>query len=268
MVERTFLNAMVSLLAASLSPVPATLGIAEPAVVGDLPAVVLSLSRLKRQPSGLGERSQLITDGALPWSATIELGNPVLPEEATFSLLSPDRRELILPHGGLVRADGSKGPLNAGSFSMTVAGQVRTLVEGPPGPSEVNCDPLVGRLIFGAPLPPVGKVVVNYILGQWEQRVARLEGTLRIRVLAATAAAAETLSDSVIAEMSNGGQAGLERIVLTELESIGPPDAALDNARSRALAFEFEYEAVINRPESSGGIIQRIPVTALLGSGA
>ncbi|HVP42873.1 MAG TPA: hypothetical protein VMS96_05545 [Terriglobales bacterium] len=268
MVERTFLNAMVSFLTANLSPTPVTLGIAEPAGVGDLPAVVLSLSGLKRQPSGLGERSQLITDGALPWSATIELDKPVLPEEPTFSLLSPDRRELVLPHGGLVRADGSAGPLDAGSFSVTVAGQGRTLVTGVPGPDEVNCDPLVGRLVFGAPLPATGKVVVNYILGQWEQRVARLEGTLRIRVVAATAAAAATLSDSVIGELADGGQAGLERIVLTELESIGPPDTALNNARSRTMAFEFEYEAVINRPDSSGGIIQRIPLTALLGRGA
>jgi hypothetical protein len=267
MVERTFLNAMISFLAANLAPAPSLLGVAEPAATGDLPAVVLSLSKLKRQPSGLGGRSQLITAGALPWSATIDLAHPVLPEEPTFSLLSPDRRELVLPHGGLVRADGSAGPLNAGSFSVTVAGQARTLVAGAPGPNEVSCDPLVGRLIFGAPLPNAGQVVANYLLGQWEQRVARLEGTLQIRVVAASAAAVETLSDSLNSAFAAGGSPGLERVALTELESIGRPDTTLNNARSRTLAFEFEYEAVINRPESSGGIIQRIPVTTLLGSG-
>jgi hypothetical protein len=266
MVEQTFLSTMVSFLAVNLTPAPSILGVTEPAVVGDLPSVVLSLSKLKRRPSGLGERSQLITDGALPWSATIDLAHPVLPEEPTFSLLSPDRRELVLPHGGLVRADGSTGPLNAGSFSVTVAGQARTLVAGVPGPSEVSCDPLVGRLIFGAPLPNAGQVVANYVLGQWEQRVARLEGTLQIGIVAATAAAVETLSDEVISALARG-PAGLERLALTELESIGRPDATLNNARSRTMAFEFEYEAVINRPESSGGIIQRIPVTTLLGSG-
>jgi hypothetical protein len=267
MVERSFLNAIRAFLAGNLSPVPTTLGIAEPAQATDLPAVVLSLEKLKRQPSGLGERSALITDGVLPWSATIDLADPVLPEEPTFSLISPDRRELVLPHGGLVRADGSAGPLNAASFSVTVAGQPRTLVVGVPEPNEVHCDPLIGRLIFGSPLPIDGHVVANYNLGQWEQRVARMEGTLRVRVAAATAAAAETLGDAVITALTEGGPEGLERIALTDLESIGRPDAALNNARSRAMTFEFEYEMVINRPESSGGIIQRIPVTTLLGSG-
>jgi hypothetical protein len=267
MVERDFLNATISCLTASISPAPVTLGIAEPAAVGDLPAVVLSLSKLKRQPSGLGERSQLITDGALPWTVTIDLGHPVLPEDPTFSLLSADRRQLVLPHGGLVRADGSTGPLDAGSFSVAVAGEPRTLAAGAPESNEVSCDPLVGRLTFGASLPANGEVVVNYILGQWEQRVARLEGTLRVRVIAARAAAAEALSDSVIEALLDGKQEGLERIVLTELESIMAPDGTLSNARSRTMAFKFEYETMINRPESSGGIIQRIPATALLGSG-
>jgi hypothetical protein len=266
MVERTFLDAMRSFLAAHLSPVPTTLGIAEPAETGDLPAVVLSLEKLKRQASGLGQRSALITDGVLPWTATIDLANPFLPEDPTFSLLSPDRRELVLPHGGLVRTDGSTGPLNVGSLSLTVAGQPRTLVSEEPEPNEVMCEPLVGRLVFGAPLPATGKVVAHYILGQWEQRVARLEGTLRVRVVAETAAAAEALGDGVITALTGDRPAGLERIGLTDLESIERPDAALDNARARAMTFEFEYEAVINRPESSGGIIQRIPVTTLLGS--
>ncbi len=268
MVENTFLNAMKTLLSANLSPPPATLGMAEPAVAAELPAVVLSLARLRRQPGGLGERSRLITGGVLPWSATIDLESPVLPEEPTFSLLSSDRRELVLPHGGLVRADGTLGPLNSGSFSVTVDGQPRALIVGDPEPNEVVCEPLVGKLIFGAPLPAVGVVQARYNLGQWEQRVARLEGTLRVRVMAAGAAAVEALSDSVIAVLAAGGHDGLERIALTEMESIGRPDATLGNARSRTLAFEFTYEAVIDRPESSGGIIQRIPVTVLLGSEA
>jgi hypothetical protein len=259
---------MRALLAANLSPTPAALGMAEPTAAADLPAVVLSLARLRRQPGGLGERSQLITGGVLPWSATIDLENPVLPEEPTFSLLSPDRRELVLPHGGLVRADGSLGPLNSGSFSVTVDGQPRTLVSGDPEPNEVVCDPLVGKVIFGSPLPAIGLVEAHYNLGQWEQRVARLEGTLRVRVAASSTAAVEDLSDSVIAVLAAGGDAGLERIALTEIESIGRPDATLSNARSRTMAFEFTYEAVINRPESSGGVIQRIPVTVLLGSEA
>src|SRR5262245_57081438 len=212
MVERTFLNAIRSFLVGNLPAAPALLGIAEPVVGGELPAVVLSLQKLHRPACGLGERSSLITDGALPWTATIDLANPVLPEEPDFSLISQDRRELVLPHGGLVRADGSSGPLSAVDFSVTVAGQPRTLVAGAPGINEVQVDPLVGRMVFGAALPEEGDVVANYILGQWEQRVARLAGMLRVGVFATAAGALETLSDAVIAVFTEKRLAGLERI--------------------------------------------------------
>ncbi len=268
MVERAFLNAVTAFLAGNLPAVPASLGSAQPSAANELPAVVLSLEKLSRPGSGLGERTSLITDEALPWTATIDLANPVLPEEPAFSLISQDRRELVLPHGGLVRADASSGPLSAADFSVTVAGEPRTLVAGPPGANEVQVAPLVGRMVFGAALPQQDNVVANYFLGQWEQRVARLEGLLRVGVVATAAAVAESLSDDVIAVFTEKRLAGLERISLFTLESIGRPDATLNNARSRAMTFEFEYEAVINRPDSSGGIIQRIPVTTLLGNGA
>ena len=268
MVERTFLSAIRDFLATNLPTPPALLGTAEPVVGGELPAIVLSLTKLNRLASGLGERSALITDGALPWTATIDLAHPVLPEEPEFSLLSQDRRELVLPHGGLVRADGSSGPLSTADFSVTVVGQPRTLVAGAPGANEVQVQPLVGHMVFGAALPAAGDVVAHYILGQWEQRVARLAGMLRVGVFATAAGALETLSDAVITVFTEKRLTGLERISLSDLESIGRPDATLNNARSRAMTFEFEYEAVINRPESSGGVIQSIPATTLLESGA
>jgi len=53
---------------------------------------------------------------------------------------------------------------------------------------------------------------------------------------------------------------GLHEFHLATLSSIGPPDARLANARSRELEFHFRFELVIDRPESSGGIIRRVPV--------
>jgi hypothetical protein len=268
MVERIFLSALTSFLTDNLPAAPALLGTAEPTRTNELPAVVLSLEKLRRPGTGLGERSALITDSTLLWSAAIDLANPVLPEEPTFSLISEDRRTLILPHGGLVRADGSAGPLSAADFAVTVAGQARTLVSGTPGANQVQVDPLVGRMVFGAALPLSGAVVANYILGQWEQRVARLDGSLTIAVFASAVGPLETLTDHVIAAFTDKQLAGLERISLSELKSIGRPDTGLNNARSRTMTFEFEYEAVINRPDSSGGIIQSIPLTTLLQGGA
>ncbi len=84
--------------------------------------------------------------------ATIDLANPVLPEEPDFVLLDATRRVLILPHGGLVRQDGSDpgdAPLAAADITVLVAGAPRTVVTAPPAAGEVRADPRVGTLTFG-----------------------------------------------------------------------------------------------------------------------
>lgn len=275
MIEHDCLNAMRSFLATHLADPPANLGCIEPAAANDLPAVVLSLERVQRLGAGLGERTSTITDGTLPWTATIDLANPVLPEEPSFQLLSANRLELILPHGGLVGADAGLHPLGPADLTVTVAGSPRTVVEGAPAPDQVRCDPLPGRLTFGSPLPATGKVVVSYFLGQWEQRVGRLSGALRLVVRTESGPATESLSERIILALEqamqrgrSGALPGLHRLSIAELGAVGRPDPLLGNARSRALLFDFEFESIVNRPESSGGIIQRIPVTTSLNPGA
>jgi hypothetical protein len=49
-------------------------------------------------------------------------------------------------------------------------------------------------------------------------------------------------------------------MTLVRLGSIQPPDSTLANSRARVALLTFEFELEINRPESSGGIILRIPV--------
>ena len=100
----------------------------------------------------------------------------------TFRLLNDARTILTLPHGGLVRQDGSTGPLTAADLSVTVGGTNRPVVTGPPAGDEVRADPQVGQLTFATPLPGTGTVEALYLLGQWEQRLARLAGTLRVDV--------------------------------------------------------------------------------------
>src|SRR5690349_649151 len=108
-VETSFLSAVSAFLSGltGISPKP-KVGTAEPVAVGDLPAVVLSLERSERPSVGLGDQGSVRT-GALAWSAKIDLASPFLPDDPghTFSLLSPDRKQLTLPHGGLVRQDGT-----------------------------------------------------------------------------------------------------------------------------------------------------------------
>ncbi|MBL9129498.1 MAG: hypothetical protein JNL97_17740, partial [Verrucomicrobiales bacterium] len=99
------------------------------------------------------------------------------------------------------------------------------------------------------------------------QRTARIAGSLRIAVRTASAADTESLSTDVLRTMERGRLGdlpGLHRLSLAELGAVGRPDAQLANSRARNLVFDFELEITINQPESSGGIIRRIPVTTFL----
>lgn len=268
MAANAFLTAVrMYLQGLGLTPGPAMIGNAEPVQTNQMPAVVLSLENTDNAGTGVGERATLITDGALPWQAVIDLANPVLPEEPTFRLLNDARTVLTLPHGGLVRQDGSSGPLAAADLAVTVAGVSRPVVTGPPTGAEVQADPLVGQLSFGSALSATGIVEVRYFLGQWEQRLARLAGILVVDVCATEDVVVGGLSEQVVdALMDPRARREIQRLHhmdLTSLSSIGPRQAPA-NLRRRSARFHFAFEQEINRPESSGGIIRRIPVTTQL----
>lgn len=268
MAANAFLAAVRAYLqGAGLSPAPALIGNAEPVRANEMPAVVLSLEETDNAGTGVGERAALITDGALPWQAAIDLANPVLPEEPTFRLLNEARTVLTLPHGGLVRQDGSAGPLAAADLAVTVAGASRPVVTGPPAGPQVQADPLVGQLTFGSALPATGLVEARYFLGQWEQRLARLAGFLRVDVCATQDEVVSGLSERVVEVLMDPRARReirrLHQMDLAALSSISPRQGQM-NLRRRSARFRFAFEQEINRPESSGGIIRRIPVTTRL----
>lgn len=269
MAETAFLAALAVFLRdqAGLLPAPAGVGVADPVQNNDLPALVLALEKVQRQHPGLGERSELVSHGALLWQATIDLANPVLPEEPSFVLLSADRLSLILPHGGLRQLDGGEGPLGPADLSVSVAGSPRTVVAGAPGPGQVQADAQIGLLRFGTPLPALGRVVVNYVLGQWERHVTPISGVLRLDVWAADGSSCATLSDAAINALlaaPDAALAQLHKLVLTDLSSVSFPDPNRARARGRTARFGFVYEHVVNRPDSSGGVIRRIPINSQL----
>ncbi len=267
--ETTFLSAVeLYLRSAGLSPAPALFGIAEPEKDADLPAVVLSLEATERAGAGLGERTTLISDGVLPWAASIALANPVLPEEPTFRLLNEARTVLILPHGGLVKNDGSTGPLNGADITVKVGGVSRPVVAETPAGNQVRADPMIGTLTFGSALPTTGMVDATYFLGQWEQRAARIAGALRIDACGALVGEASGLSTAVVeAMLSPKAKSDIQRLLaisLAALSSVGAKEQGL-SLRRRTARFGFSFEQQVNRPESSGGIIGRIPITTELG---
>ena len=269
MIERTLLDRFETLVRGlSLVPAPVLIGVVEPASADDLPAVVVAIEESERLGNGLGQRSLLITDGALPWQAEIDLANPVLPADPSFSLLDSTRTRLSLPHGGLVRRDGFNGSLSAADIQVTVGPTALTFTTGIPGPGQFSADPLTGLLTLGTPLPPSGTLRATYVLGQWEQRVNRSRGVLTLSVLAASADAVRDLSNAVLAALDDPAAAGLQGVsdfAVTHIGSIAAGPPALPAARQRVVRFGFQFEQAINVPESSGGVIGRIPVEANVG---
>jgi hypothetical protein len=272
MPETAFLDALLAYLAgltgaAALLPSPALLGISEPTATADLPALVLSLDQAHRLGAGLGERALLVSGSALPWSASIDLAHPVLPDEPGFSLLSADRRSLTLPHGGLKRTDGSDGLLGPADLSVRIGATVFAVVAGAPVGNQMRADAAVGQLLFGNPLPAAGTLQVSYVLGQWERRVTPIAGTLRLDIYAADAPAAVALSKAVLQALSGISAAqirGLRKLSLAQIGPVLASDAARASARRRSALLGFEYEHEINRPDPSGGLIARVDIATVV----
>lgn len=267
MAEEAFLNALGSYLGGvGLSPAPGSIGIAEPEAATSLPAVVLSLESSERAGNGLGQRSSLIIGQALEWAVRIDLEKPFLPDDTTvppYSLVDITRRSLTLPHGGQVRSDGSIGELTGADLSVKVNGASRPVVTGTPADDQVRAVPAEGRLEFATALPTTGTVEVEYFLGQWEQRLERISGMLRVDICASTSSAVAGLGTSVIeALLAPAAKLAVKRLLsigLRSLTSVGLPEQPLA-LRRRTLRFAFSFEHEVNQPESSGGIIREIPI--------
>ena len=239
--------------------------------VGDLPSVTLSLERCAREQTGIGkQRSNERRKGALARTATFDLAHARLADDPTFDLIDAARRHLVLPHGGLVRGDGSDGSLVGADVTVTIASggppTSLTLVANPaPAASQVFASAVDGVLTFGAALPSTGSITITYFVGTWERDRTRLGGTLRVDVCASAAAPARALSDQVAtALLGAGARAAIVRlhtIHLSALSSVAP--FALTTAVTavrRSARFEFVFEHEVDVPDSSGRVIAKIPV--------
>lgn len=269
MPEIAFLDAVRAYLAgpAGLSPGPGTVGFATPVQGSALPLLALSLGTVERLDIGLGGGTTEISEGALRVTSTLDLANPVLPGSDGFILLDATRRILILPHGGLIRADAVAGTLGPDDITVTVAGAARTLVAQNPGPAQYLLEPQIGVLTFGAALPPTGDLVAIYHLGIWQRTTTLVRGGLDLGIWDTDLARLANLSGAVVRALlaaPGGSLPGLQKINLTSLGEVGAPQEDQPRARERRASFNFQYEHIIDAPVSSGGIIRRIPVTSRL----
>jgi hypothetical protein len=268
MAELAFLDAVATFLGgASLSPAAKSLGVIEPSDSQDLPAVILSLDRCARERTGVGgKRATERMRGALPRTAVIDLAQPQPPDDPTFSLIDASRTQLILPHGGLVRADGSAGTLTSADLTVTIDASSLTVVTAAPAAGQVQASAQDGVLTFGTPLPPNGTLTATYNLGSWEQELIRLNGSLRIDVCADTADTTRQLSDQIATRLlDDTARTAIRRLYTIELSALtGVAVRAGDplNAPRRSALFAFLYEHELNTPDASGRVIRAIPVTS------
>jgi hypothetical protein len=188
----------------------------------------------------------------------------VLPGDPTVSLVSANRRELILQPAGPVSANGVADQLSAPDISVSVNGVPREFTTASnPSATQFLVDRLESKLFFGAPLPATGTVEVDYFLGQWQRTIRRVSGIVRLTVFGPDPAPAAALSRQALDGLGSGNGDGLAPAVAVE---VGPVTSSAPRlaAWQRIARLRFEFELEVNEPDSDGGIIRKIPVFANL----
>lgn len=247
------IEAVRSHLTANLTVPSVQVGVGEPTLLSDLPNVVISLHQLVNPSKGLGAHRQ-VQQGALAAHSAIDLADPVLDG---VPLLSEDRLVLNLLHGGLVDAQGSDTPLQAGDIQVARNATPFTLVAGVPAAGEFSVDAPSGQLTFGTALPADGLMQADYYIGQWERLTYQLQGILRVACVAEDNTDAEVLSNQVYNTLAAHQITGLRELEITDLGAVaGFSESA--SMRARNLEWRFDYEAILDIPESSGGIIRQV----------
>lgn len=259
MAALAFIQQMQSYLTSEASLSSAAVGVALPIENTDLPAIVLSLDNLQIPSVGLGQHTEVVS-GALAVQTIIDLSDPLLNDGSGFSLLSPDRLMATLLHGGLVDSEGSSTPLEAADIQVNIDGNPVALNQNTPAAGEFSVSVLDGQLTFGSPLPASGTLTASYFIGQWQRIVEQLSGDLSTLVVGSSSIVSETLSNSLVNVVSSAHQSitGLRQLNLSQLSAVNAFDMGATAASQRVLAWRFTFEHIINQPESSGGIIQRI----------
>lgn len=236
--------------------------VGDAAAVNDgLPAVTLSLADVVSRGVGVGRVPRGTRTGALEVTLEVDLANPVLDLGGgeSLQLVPGDRRTLVLPHGPLVRADGSADqPFAAGDLQVRDLSPYVVVGTAPTG-REVRPDVDAGVLRFGQPLPAAGTLRVTYRIGAWDVVVSRFQGRLGVRTTAARAdlgpltrrvATALDAPDTAVrltplawGSTALSGESGL------------PP-----TAQQQDLGYGFDAEVEEPLIGSGGGVIARVAV--------
>jgi hypothetical protein len=256
----TLLADVAARLEAELEPTPELVGAVVPVEAAELPAVVVEVGEVSEQVQGVGRLPAQGATGALPVVDEIDLANPTLvfPDGAA-NLLGEDRLTLFVPHGPVVRRDGTtEPPFEEADFTVTVDDVGRPVVDALPSGDEVQLLAEVGELRFAAPLPPTGTVRLTYHVGLWQVRTVRYQGVLTVTIHGGNATVVGGLSEQVEQVLSRPG-AGVLRASPLRLGSIAPASTPPDTV-SRTADFRIDHERIDPLLSTGGGVITEIDV--------
>jgi hypothetical protein len=227
-----------------------------------LPAVTLAITDVTNRIAGIGRVPRGTRTGALEVSLAVDLADPVLDLGGgeTLLLVPTDRRSLVLPHGPLVRADGTPDePFTGTDLKVRDTSDWAVVAVAPTG-KKVRPDVDAGLLRFGQALPASGTLRVTYFIGLWDTIVSRFQGRLDVRVTAKRADL-HALTRKVADVLSAPDEAIRLAPLAWGSTTRAPLDALPDEARSQQLAYHFDAEVEQALLTSGGGVIADVAVT-------
>jgi hypothetical protein len=238
-----------------------TVGDTAPESAG-LPAVTLAVAEVGNRLVGVGRVPRGTRSGALAVTVAVDLGNPVLDLGGgeTLLLVPADRRSLVLPHGPVVRADGTPDePFTGADLTVRDVADWAVVATAPTG-RQVRPDVDAGLLRFGTALPTTGTLKVSYFIGLWDTTVSRFQGRLDVRVTA-DRADLHALTRKV-ADLLATPDESIRLAPLSWGSTTRPPPGELPaQARGQELSYLFDAEVEQALLTSGGGVIADVAVT-------
>jgi hypothetical protein len=251
------------LVAAAITDLP-TVDALTPAVPAEVPRVTVSVTEAVPGQRGLGRVPAAPFHGALRVDTTVDLADPVLhlPGE-DVALLSTDRLVLQLPHGAVVKEDGTDLPPYTTADLLVRRGATTFVpVHAAPGAGQVQLDVPSGALTFASPLAATGLLELGYFVGLWEVQVERFAATLVVDVSHDDAIALATLSEAVERALTAPWppSRGVRTIDPLAVSAAAPLPGLPAGHRTRRLTYRVDVERIEPLVHTSGGPIRRIEI--------
>lgn len=249
-------------------PGTVSIGATVPSGPGQTPAIALGLVDLEAPRPGIGATPAPTRTGALAVERSFDLDDVsvTFPDGERIGLLSADRRDLQLPHGSIVKADGFlTGAFAASDLSVVVAGNALEPVTTPPGPGECRPDAVTGVVELGQPAPASGSLEVGYFVGAWDVTLQQYVGGLVADVFGTSTDVAD-VSDQVLATLDvapgsiDAAIPSFRSIVPVAVGTIGRAEGLTPPTDTRRVEFRFDFERQVPRILTGGGPIRTVDV--------